>query len=162
MQYNLLTSCTNWFSILSHMLKIRLQRIGRRHDPQFRVLVTDTRNGPKSGDFIEIVGSYNAKLGTIQLAGDRIKHWLSVGAQASDTVYNMLISQSIIEGKKRNALPKKSPIIKEKTEAEKKAEAAALAATVVAEEAPAPAEPTEEAVAEALVPEEASAEEAVA
>ncbi len=142
------------------MLKIRLQRIGRRHDPQFRVLVTDTRNGPKSGGFIEIVGSYNAKLGTLQLDGERIKHWLSVGAQASDTVHNFLISQKIIEGKKINALPKKAPIISEKAEEPAPAPVAKVEETAAPAEESTPAveaEPVAEPAGEA-----APAEQAVA
>ncbi|MFT7557550.1 MAG: small subunit ribosomal protein S16 [Planctomycetota bacterium] len=142
------------------MLKIRLQRIGRRHDPHFRVVVTDARRGPKSGNFIEILGSYNAKMGEIKLEGDRIKYWISVGAQTSGTVHNFLVDQKIIEGKKQNVLPKKTPIIKEKTE-----EAAPAVAEPKPAEAEAPTEeaPTEEAPIEEAAPapvEEVPAEEA--
>lgn len=100
------------------MLKIRLQRIGRRHDPKFRVLVTDSRRGPKSNNFVESVGSYDAKMGEVVLDAERIKYWLSVGAQPSDTVHNFLITHKIIEGKKINALPKKTPIVAEVDEEE--------------------------------------------
>ena len=136
------------------MLMIRLQRIGRRHDPQFRVVLTDSRRGPKSGGFKEILGSYNAKSGDITLDGDRIKHWIGFGAQTSGTVHNFLISQGIIEGKKINVLPKKTPIIdheaiaKAKEEAEA-AEAKAAEEKAAAEEAAkAPEEVVEEAPAE--------------
>ncbi|OGI84102.1 30S ribosomal protein S16 [Candidatus Nomurabacteria bacterium RIFCSPLOWO2_01_FULL_36_10b] len=98
------------------MLKIRLQRIGRRHDPKFRVIVTEASRGPKTGKFIEVVGSYDAKAGNTSLVSDRIKYWLSMGAQTSDTVHNILISQKVIEGKKVNALPKKTVIKKDKKE----------------------------------------------
>jgi len=43
------------------MLKIRLQRFGRKHDPTFRVVLTDSRSGPKSGKFLEVLGSYNPR-----------------------------------------------------------------------------------------------------
>jgi len=95
--------------ILLHMLKIRLQRIGRKNDPAFRVLLTDSKNSAKSGKFKEILGSYNLKKGEVIFKADRIKHWISVGAQTSDTVHNFLVSQKLIEGKKRNVLSKKSP-----------------------------------------------------
>lgn len=91
------------------MLTIRLQRTGRNRDTQFRLVVTDARNAPKSGRFVEVVGSYNPKLGTVDLKKERISHWLSVGAQTSKTVKNFLIDQKLVEGRKVNNLPKKSP-----------------------------------------------------
>ncbi len=91
------------------MLKIRLQRIGRKNDPAFRVVLTDSKNSTKSGKFKEILGSYNLKKGEVLFKADRIKYWMSNGAQASDTVHNFLVKQKIIEGKVKNVLPKKSP-----------------------------------------------------
>jgi small subunit ribosomal protein S16 len=105
------------------VLKIRLQRVGRRNDPVFRLVAVDSRHGPKSGKFLEVLGSYDARGDRKpQFKTDRIKHWLGHGAQTSDTVHNLLISESIIEGKKLNVLPKKSPIKKE-AEKEEKSEA---------------------------------------
>ncbi|MCD8494913.1 MAG: 30S ribosomal protein S16 [Candidatus Pacebacteria bacterium] len=49
------------------MLKIRLQRIGRRNQPYYRLVVTDSRFGPKSGRFIEVIGSYDPKAGAVQV-----------------------------------------------------------------------------------------------
>ena len=89
---------------------IRLQRRGRTNDPSFRVLVVEKQRGPKSGRYLEMVGSYDARSDRVDLNGERIKHWISKGAQVSDTVHNLLISKGIIEGKKRNVLPRKSPI----------------------------------------------------
>ncbi len=106
------------------MLKIRLQRVGRKNNPAFRIVVTDSKRGPKSGDNVELIGSYNPHSNEIQIDGDRVKHWMSVGAQVSDTMHNLLIREKIIEGKKINVLPKKSPIVKEITEEEKKAQEA--------------------------------------
>ncbi len=103
------------------MLKIRLQRVGRRNHPSYRVVVTESQRGPKSGDFIENVGSYNPHTNEIVLEGDRIKHWLSKGAQASDTVHNLLVTKNVIEGKKINVLPKKSPMVKKKKKATEEA-----------------------------------------
>jgi len=92
------------------MLKIRLQRVGRKNDPAFRVVVVDSKRGPKSGDNVEILGSYNPRFNKAQVKPDRVKHWMSVGAQVSDTVHNLLINEKIIEGKKINVLSKKSPV----------------------------------------------------
>lgn len=103
------------------MLKIRLQRVGRRHEPSFRVIVTESTRGPKSGDFIEILGNHNPKQKEItQLKEDRIKYWISKGAQVSGTVHNLLITHGVIKGEKINVLPKKTPQISEKTEEESK------------------------------------------
>ena len=95
------------------MLKVRLQRVGRRNDPSFRVVVTESTRGPKSGKYIEMLGSYSPRQKTVALKGDRIKYWLSVGAQVTGTVHNLLIKEKITTGKKINVLPKKSPIKKE-------------------------------------------------
>ena len=96
------------------MLTIRLQRIGRKNDAAFRVVVTDSKNAPKSGKFLEIVGSYTPKADLVVFKADRVKYWMQNGAQVSDTVSNFLIKQGIIEGKKINVLPKKSPTTKRK------------------------------------------------
>ena len=96
------------------MLKIRLQRIGRKNDPSFRAVLTDSKNSTKSGKFLEIVGTYNPKKGETNFNIERIKHWLSKGAQATDTLHNFLVHSKAIEGKKRNVLPKKKPTIKRK------------------------------------------------
>lgn len=108
------------------MLMIRLQRTGRKHEPVFRVVVTDSKTGPKSGKHIEILGSYDARQKDRAIVkADRVQHWIAQGAQVSDTVYNVLVDQGVVEGKKKNALPKKTPIVKEPTEEELAAEAKA-------------------------------------
>jgi small subunit ribosomal protein S16 len=95
------------------MLKIRLQRIGRKNDPHFRMVVTPHHLKPKTTQYTEILGTYNVKAGIFECKGDRVKHWISVGAQVSPTVHNLLISKKVIEGKKINVLPRKSPVKKE-------------------------------------------------
>ncbi len=96
------------------MLKIRLQRIGRKNDPAFRAVLTDSKNSTKSGRFLEIVGTYNPKKGEALFKAERILHWISKGAQLSDTLHNFLVHQKIIPGKKINVLPKKKPTLKRK------------------------------------------------
>jgi small subunit ribosomal protein S16 len=96
------------------MLKIRLQRIGRKNDPAFRVVLTDSKNSTKSGRFLEILGTYNPKAGEKNLIADRIKYWMKQGAKCSDTMHNFLVHDKIIEGKKINVLPKKKPTKKRK------------------------------------------------
>ena len=98
-----------------YMLKIRLQRTGRKNNPAFRIVLTDSKNAAKSGKFKEILGSYDLKKGEIVIKEDRIKHWMGVGAQTSDTVHNFLVDKKVIQSKKKNVLPKKSPTTKKKT-----------------------------------------------
>ncbi len=92
---------------------MRLQRIGRKNAPSYRVLVVDSHQGPKSGKFVDLIGSYDPKHDSITLDGEKVRAWIAKGVQVSPTVHNLLISQKIIEGKKINVLPKKSPIKKE-------------------------------------------------
>jgi small subunit ribosomal protein S16 len=72
------------------MLKIRLQRVGRKNDPSFRVVVIESHRAPKSGATIEILGNYNARQKRTILKRDRIDYWASKGAQTSQTVKDLL------------------------------------------------------------------------
>jgi len=96
------------------MLKIRLQRIGRKNDPSFRAVLTDSKNSTKSGKFLEILGTYNPKVGEKNLNVDKIKYWMSKGAKCSNTMHNFLVHDKVISGKKINVLPKKKPTLKRK------------------------------------------------
>ncbi len=96
------------------MLMIRLQRVGRKHEPVFRLVLTDSKNGPKSGKYLEMLGSYDPRLENKieQFDMPKIKEYISKGAQLSDTVHNFLVSKKAIDGKKINSLPKRRPIKK--------------------------------------------------
>ncbi len=134
------------------MLMMRLQRVGRKNDPSYRIVVTDKRTSTKSDSHVDRLGSYNPKMDHIQIDAAKAKEWLTKGVQPSDTVYNILVGQKIIEGRKRNALPRKSPIIDEAAvkraaeEAEAKAKAEAEAASTKEVEAATTAEVAEEVV----------------
>ena len=82
------------------MLVIRLLRIGKKHQPSYKIVVTDKRNAPKGGRFVAEVGSWNPLTKQRILKKDEIKEWISKGAQVSDTVYNMLVAEKVVEGKK--------------------------------------------------------------
>ena len=99
---------------MADMLTIRLQRIGRKNEAQFRAVLTDSKNGPQSGKFKEVLGFYNPKTGASEFNAERVTYWMGNGASLSDTVRNFLITHKIIEGKKKNVLPKKSPTEKRK------------------------------------------------
>ena len=90
------------------MLKIRLQRVGKINSPSYRIILTEHARGPKTGNFLELLGTYNPTTKDRSLDTDRIKYWISVGAQPSATMHNMLISAGITTGKKINVLPKKT------------------------------------------------------
>ncbi|MDQ2933133.1 MAG: 30S ribosomal protein S16 [bacterium] len=124
---------------------IRLQRTGRKHEPTFRVVLTDSKNGPKSGKYLKSLGWYDTRIKNKpeQMDTEAIKSWITKGAQLSVTLHNYLINTKIITGKKLNALPLRTPIKKEvppeaaKPAAAPAAPAPATEATPVAE-APAP------------------------
>ena len=126
------------------MLTIRLQRTGRKHEPTFRVVLTDSKNGPKSGKYLKNLGWYDTRIKnkTDQMDTEAIKQWMSKGAKLSVTLHNFLVTQKVIAGKKMNALPKKSPIKKAETPAPGAAPAAAAPVTS-APEAPAASAPAE-------------------
>lgn len=84
------------------MLKIRLKRIGRKHDPSFRIVVTEVTAPPK-GKYKEAVGFYNSALKQLKLNTERIKYWLSVGAQPTASVHNILVKEKIVDAPKRRA-----------------------------------------------------------
>ncbi len=73
------------------MIKLRLRRMGAKKRPSYRIVAADSRS-PRDGRFIEIVGTYDpiTDPATITLKADRIQHWLSVGAQPSDTVRDII------------------------------------------------------------------------
>lgn len=94
------------------MLMIRLQRVGKKHDPSFRVVLTDKRNSTKSGKYLEILGNYNARRGEPVFEKERIAHWIEKGAQPTQVLHNLFVDAKIIEGKKVRVtkLPKKEAV----------------------------------------------------
>ncbi|MEX0870158.1 MAG: 30S ribosomal protein S16 [Candidatus Spechtbacterales bacterium] len=116
------------------MLKLRLRRIGRKHDPSFRIVVTES-SAPARGKYLESVGSYNPRLKQLNLDKERIQHWLDNGAQPTDSVHNIFVRENIIEGKKV-AVHSNKPSKKVKEESAKEPVAAAPTEDK-AEEAPA-------------------------
>ena len=77
-------------------VKLRLTRVGSKKNPIYRVVAADSRS-PRDGKFIEIVGRYNPQTNpsTIDLDEDRVKDWLSKGAQPSETVRRLLKAKNI-------------------------------------------------------------------
>ena len=132
-------------------LKIRLARVGAKKRPQFRVVVADSRY-PRDGRFIENLGTYNPMLpkdskDRVKLDLERVKHWLSKGAQPSDRVLRFLDAAGIRKRAPRNNPERAIPREERKKQAE--AAAAAPAAPAPAAPTPAPAAPAEAPAGEA-------------
>lgn len=83
------------------MLAIRLQRLGKKKQPSYRVVVSDKARDTQ-GKSVEILGHVHTRTTptTSELNVERIKYWLSVGAQPSDTVRNLFVNEGIMTGKK--------------------------------------------------------------
>jgi small subunit ribosomal protein S16 len=80
------------------MVKIRLRRVGAKKKPHYRVVVADSRS-PRDGRFVEILGYYNPRTEpvTFKVHEDRVLHWLSVGAQPTESVKKLLENQGAFE-----------------------------------------------------------------
>ena len=163
------------------MLMIRFQRTGRTNDPAFRIAVLEKARAAKAGSIVELLGTYNPKSKALTLNEEHVKEWIAKGAQPTDSIRNLLITKGVIEGKKVNVLPRKSPQKSEKAiaaeaaaadsakaEADAQAKAAAepaVEAAPVAEELPTEAEvaaEAEPAPAEEVAPVETATEEVAA
>lgn len=126
---------------------IRFQRIGRTNDPAFRIVLLEKTRAAKAGGITELLGTYNPKSKALTLNEARVKEWIAKGAQPTDSIHNLLVAKGVIEGKKVNVLPKKTPQKKEGAEA-----AAVPASAPVSEEDPVPEADETPAVAEPEAP----------
>lgn len=78
------------------MLKIRLARVGKKKAPTYRVVIADAR-APRDGRYVEIVGHYNPRTEptTFVVDADKVRDWLSKGAQPTERVEKLLNNQGI-------------------------------------------------------------------
>lgn len=97
---------------------IRLSRVGKKGYPTYRLIISEKQRDPY-GKALEILGAYNPHTKNLEAKADRIKHWISMGAQMSDTVNNLLVTKKVIDGKKT-----KSPAAKKNRKEAKKGAAA--------------------------------------
>lgn len=111
------------------MVKLRLKRMGRKHEPHYRIVATDSRS-PRDGRFIEELGWFNPKAKEVlyKLNIEGIKKWLSNGAQPSYAVKSILIKEGIMERDKniiierKQKRPLKNPEKRRKNRKQAKAE----------------------------------------
>ncbi|WP_305095772.1 30S ribosomal protein S16 [Croceibacterium aestuarii] len=145
-------------------IALRLSRGGAKKRPYYRIVAADSRS-PRDGKYLEQIGVYNPLLAKddparVKIDEDRARHWLSVGAQASDRVARFLDAAGIKERAPRNNPKKGEPGQAAKDRAEEKAAKLAEAEEAAKAAAAAPAE--EEAVAEEAAAEQAPAEDVAA
>lgn len=119
------------------MLTIRLFRIGKKNKPTYRLIISE-KNKDTRAPALETLGAYNPYNKELQANGERIKYWLSKGAQMSPTVNNLLLDKAIITGEKVKA---SSPGTKKKDIAE--AKSAEVKPETAPEVAPVEAAPAE-------------------
>lgn len=80
------------------MVRIRLRRVGGKGQPSYRIVAAD-KESPRDGRFLEILGHYNPRTNpaTVVVKEDRIYHWISKGAQPSDSVFQLLTTAGIMD-----------------------------------------------------------------
>lgn len=114
------------------MLAIKLSRKGKTKEPTFRLIVCEKTKDPW-GTYLENVGFYNPRTKELKLDADRIKYWMAKGAQPSATIWNMLVTKGLVEGKKKKitkiSKKRQAKIKKELSEAVKPEAPAAPVAT---------------------------------
>lgn len=124
------------------MLAIKLQRIGKKHQPSYRVVVAEKRSKMLAPP-VEDLGSYDPRTKATTVKNERVLHWIKMGAQPTITAHNLLVREGAITGAK---LAVKMPKAVAKAPVEEKAEEAPAEEGAVAD-APA-AEATPEAAEE--------------
>lgn len=84
------------------MLSIRLTRIGKKKQPEYRFIICEKARDPW-GKALEILGHYNPRTNpaTFNVKKDRIEYWISNGAQCTDTVWNLFVERGLVKGEKR-------------------------------------------------------------
>ena len=89
-------------------VKIRLTRKGRKKKPVYR-LIAATDNSPRDGKMLEVLGQYDPlqEPALVEVKEDRIKYWISVGAQLTDTANRILSSKGIVEKKEKKSANQK-------------------------------------------------------
>ncbi len=80
------------------MVRLRLRRVGSKHQPSYRIIAAD-KEAPRDGRFLEILGSYNPRTepSTVELKEDRIYDWLSKGAQPSESTLKVFNSVGLMD-----------------------------------------------------------------
>ena len=87
------------------MLTIRLSRTGKKKQPYYRIVLQESNRDPWS-PAIEVLGNYNPRLDRKDavLEKERIRYWLTKGAQPSATLHNLFIDHDLVKGEKKRKM----------------------------------------------------------
>lgn len=88
-----------WFSIMDFMLAIKLQRIGKKHQPSYRMVVAEKRS-KMAAPPVEDLGAYDPRTKATTVKKERVLHWVKMGAQPTVTAHNLLVKQGTLTGVK--------------------------------------------------------------
>jgi small subunit ribosomal protein S16 len=146
------------------MLTLRLQRIGKKGQPSYRLVVAERRS-KMAAPPTEDLGAYNPFTKQATFKSERVQYWIGVGASPTVTVHNLLVKNGVVDAPKKKVYMKQPVAKVEEPEVAKTEAPAVEAAPADAPAAEAEEKPTEEQAApaeEAAVPAEAAPEEAPA
>ena len=107
------------------MLVIRLQRIGKKHQASFRIVLQESQWKPQ-GKTLELLGFYNPHSKEKKIQTDRVKYWIEKGAQPSATLNNMFVDLGVVIGEKTKVWKAKKGSVSE-VKPESKTETALVA-----------------------------------
>ena len=88
------------------MLAIRFKRVGRKHQPSFRIVVAE-KHSKRDGASVDDIGFYNPITKEFGVKKERLEHWLRSGAKPTPTVHNLLVNHKLISGPKIKIKTKK-------------------------------------------------------
>ncbi len=117
------------------MLAIKLQRIGKKHQPSYRLVVAEKRS-KLGAPPVEDLGSYNPKTKTVNVKGERVTYWIENGAQPTVSAHNLLVNKSVLKLENLAVKMKKAVAKPVVVKVEAKGEDVVTEAPAVAETAP--------------------------
>jgi small subunit ribosomal protein S16 len=88
------------------MLAIKFKRVGRKHQPSFRIVIAEKRS-KRDGLSIDDIGFYNPITKEFGVKKERLEHWLKFGAKPTPTVHNLLVNHKLVSGPKIKIKTKK-------------------------------------------------------
>jgi small subunit ribosomal protein S16 len=128
------------------MLTIRLARVGTKNRPSYRIIICE-KGRDNFGKILENLGTYNSFTKDLKLNEEKMKSWISKGAQLSATLNNLFITKGIIKGEKQKSRRMNTEkIVKKRTDKEATDKKASEDAKAAQEAAAAKAKADEETI----------------
>lgn len=94
------------------MLAIKFQRVGKKHQPSYRIVVAEKRS-KLGGPPVEQVGTYSPSTKNASLEKERILYWLKVGAKPTVSIHNLLVRQGVLSAPKVAVKMKRPEVARE-------------------------------------------------